>query len=165
MTTLVVIEREAVYDEVIIGSISFERDGREAYRSHTLELPWRNNERNVSCVPAGTYELLKRDFGKYYEAYKRRWNHQFSLQVDEVPDRGDILIHTGNTADHTRGCILVGDAVRKPTGGVPSIGASRNAYARLMHELTASPLPWMVYICGGDTDEDESEPIGERVGL
>ena len=33
-------------------------------------------------------------------------------EVWEVPGFIHILIHTGNTEDHTAGCLLVGDKVR-----------------------------------------------------
>lgn len=64
----------------------------------TLELPWRENKRNISCIPNGTYPLKLHTsprFGK-------------TLLVDNVPDRSEILIHSGNTIRDTEGCILVG---------------------------------------------------------
>ena len=70
----------------------------ELARFATLELPWKNNERNVSCIPAGTYPLRPRTTDKF--------GAHFAL--DSVPGRSGILIHTGNFASQIRGCILVG---------------------------------------------------------
>ena len=67
----------------------------------TLELPWRNNEDNISCVPQGRYccTLEKhRVFGD-------------TIRVHDVPDRSGILIHAGNYTKDTQGCILVGKQV------------------------------------------------------
>jgi len=64
----------------------------------TLELPWLNNSPQVSCIPAGTYVLEKRNSPKYGDHF---W-------VKNVPGRDMILIHSGNTPKDTHGCILVG---------------------------------------------------------
>ncbi len=37
---------------------------------------------------------------------------QHGVPVIHVPNRKGILIHSGNTVDHTRGCILVGTDYR-----------------------------------------------------
>ena len=65
----------------------------------TLELPWRDNERGVSCIPDGEY-LCKRDF------YHAKGYEVFELQ--NVEKRSAILIHVGNFLKDTKGCILVG---------------------------------------------------------
>lgn len=67
----------------------------------TLELPWRENQQNVSCIPTGTYIVrpyISSRFGEVFE-------------VGKVPGRYGILIHPGNTAKDSTGCILVGSRV------------------------------------------------------
>ena len=64
----------------------------------TLEDPWKNNERNVSCIPAGRYQCAPHNGSRY----KNVWI------LENVPGRSAILIHQGNTNDDTQGCILVG---------------------------------------------------------
>jgi hypothetical protein len=64
----------------------------------TLELPWKNNERKVSCIPQGTYRLLPR--------YTDHFGNHFA--VDMVAGRSGILIHRGNYPSEIQGCILVG---------------------------------------------------------
>src|ERR1700676_1908789 len=64
--------------------------------TYTIELPWKNNQARVSCIPEGRYELVK------------RWNRKFDrhLQVMDVPGREYILIHPANEALHElKGCI------------------------------------------------------------
>ena len=68
----------------------------------TLENPWQDNQRNISCIPEGVYPVrlrLPRESGT------RDYLH---LLVQEVPNRDWILFHRGNTAKDTSGCILVG---------------------------------------------------------
>lgn len=50
-------------------------------------------------IPAGIYHVSKR----FSPKFKR-----FLLWLMHVPDFDYILIHAGNTEDHTDGCILVG---------------------------------------------------------
>jgi ATP-dependent Lon protease len=64
----------------------------------TLELPYRDNQRNISCVPKGTYSVVRRNSFKYADHF----------HLTDVPDRSLILIHQGNFNTQTQGCILVG---------------------------------------------------------
>jgi 7-cyano-7-deazaguanine synthase in queuosine biosynthesis len=66
----------------------------------TIELEWKNNARRISCIPIGTYTVVKRTSNKY-------GNHFHLLNV---PGRNMILIHSGNYYSDSLGCIIVGDA-------------------------------------------------------
>jgi len=68
----------------------------------TLELPWKNNEKSVSCIPHGVYKARLR---LPRESATRNYIH---ILVKDVPDRSYILFHRGNTAKDSRGCVLVG---------------------------------------------------------
>jgi hypothetical protein len=65
---------------------------------YSLELPWRDNRRNVSCIPSGRYGLSR--------SFSSRHGSVFLLHG--VPGRSEILIHTGNYVGDTEGCILPG---------------------------------------------------------
>jgi hypothetical protein len=64
----------------------------------TIELPWKDNARNISCIPEGTYKCEV-----IYSETKGRVIH-----IKDVPNRDGILMHVGNTLAETKGCILVG---------------------------------------------------------
>ena len=68
----------------------------------TLELPYLDNQRNISCIPAGQYKVRLR---LPRESATRDYIH---LLVKDVKDRDYILFHIGNSAKDTRGCVLVG---------------------------------------------------------
>ena len=62
----------------------------------TIELPWKDNARNISCIPDGCYELEL--------WFTDRFKHH--LVVRDVPGRSGILIHPANDAlKELRGCI------------------------------------------------------------
>ena len=68
----------------------------------TLENPYINNERSISCIPEGEYKVRLRTAR---ESATREYLH---LLVKDVPNRDWILFHRGNSAKDTSGCILVG---------------------------------------------------------
>ena len=68
----------------------------------TLELPYRDNQKRISCIPAGNYKVRMR---YPRESATREYLH---LLVQDVKDRSFILFHRGNTAKDTKGCVLVG---------------------------------------------------------
>ena len=68
----------------------------------TLENPWQDNQRNISCIPEGKYPVRIR---LPRESATRDYIH---LLVEDVENRSYILFHRGNSAKDTRGCILVG---------------------------------------------------------
>ena len=87
----------------------------------TLELPWRDNKRNVSCIPLGLYRCIRRSsrhFGMVYE-------------VVDVPERDGILFHPGNLISDIRGCIAVGMSYGY-LGSVRGVLNSRLAFNKLM---------------------------------
>jgi hypothetical protein len=62
----------------------------------TIELPWLQNQHNISCIPEGRYELRKRFVQKF----------GLHLLVVDVPERSWILIHPATDAKtQLKGCI------------------------------------------------------------
>lgn len=90
----------------------------------TLERPWKENRRKISCVPAGTYECRR--------VKSPRFGNTF--QVMDVPGRSEILFHKGNLEDDTEGCILVGEAFN-PVLGRPGITQSGEGFAEFLQLL------------------------------
>jgi hypothetical protein len=80
------------FDEGTNGEILYQ----DCLMVYSIELPWKNNQARVSCIPEGRYELVK------------RWSPKFGrhLQVMNVSGREYILIHPANEALHElKGCI------------------------------------------------------------
>lgn len=101
----------------IKGKLSFRQHGSAAWPKwgcYTLERPWRDNMRRKSCIPAGRYELVQRKHGQYFKNYKRRFDHQFVVEIAGVEGRSHILIHIGNYPKNSLGCVLVGKDAPTP---------------------------------------------------
>ena len=85
-------------------------------------------------VPAGTYNIKLRKEGGFNAKYTKKYGgfHRGMLHICDVPNFEYILIHTGNTDEHTAGCLLVGDSQENNIiikDGF--IGKSGNAYKRI----------------------------------
>lgn len=96
------------------GSLSVFDEDTCVYSCKTLELPYLENHKNISCIPEGEYKC------------ERITSQKFGLcfLVNDVKDRSNILIHIGNYASEklvleraimnnlrkvdTLGCILPG---------------------------------------------------------
>ena len=85
---------------------------------NTIELPWRENEARVSCIPEGKYFIKKRYSQKF----------QWHLEIENVKNRSLILFHPANNAlQELNGCIA---PVTKLSG--PGLGLmSRKAFLSL----------------------------------
>ena len=90
--------RDTFTDVSTIGNLYL--DGE--WLCDTLENPYLNNQRNISCIPEGQYKVRLRT------ARESATKDYLHLLVQDVPDRSLILFHSGNTAKDTRGCVLVG---------------------------------------------------------
>ena len=68
--------------------------------------------RGETRVPAGIYKIELRKEGGFHERYTKKYPgiHRGMLHVTDVPNFEYILIHTGNTDEHTAGCLLVADS-------------------------------------------------------
>ena len=85
---------------------------------NTIELPWKNNERKVSCIPEGKYLLQKRYSKKF------KWH----IEIVNVSNRNSILFHPANNAiKELNGCIA---PVTKISGAGLGL-QSRKAFTKL----------------------------------
>lgn len=95
----VCLERKNTDDQQTTGKLFvYDKEGALLFSCRTMELPWKNNQRRISCIPAGVYRAIKHHSPKF--------GNSFWLQ--EVPGRSEILIHKGNYKHDTLGCILPG---------------------------------------------------------
>lgn len=72
------------------------------FHCFTLERPWKNNLKDISCIPKGQYKVswtrsLKFPLGSY--------------EVLDVSNRSGVRFHSGNFFFQVDGCILLGDGL------------------------------------------------------
>ncbi len=89
-------------------------------QAYTLERPWQGNAPFISSVPAGTYQGTL------------RYDHtdQWRIELQGVPGRDHVEIHTGNTPDDTEGCIIIGKELGPGLCTIKA-GTSQPAYSAL----------------------------------
>ena len=89
-----------------------------------------------TAIPAGTYRVLMNTVSQKFQ--DRAWAKPYGGLVPRlrnVPDFQGVLIHPGNTAADTDGCILVGDNTIKG-----QLTNSTNRFYQLMGMLLAAAL-------------------------
>ncbi len=102
--------------------------------AYTIELPWQDNKRRVSCIPEGTYVLRKR--------YSEKFKWHFVLL--DVPNRSYILLHPANNAQkELQGCIA---PVTRITGEGQGI-QSRKALQVLTDALEPHRKSGLIKLC------------------
>lgn len=72
-------------------------NGTDTFKCETLELPWKDNQSNISCIPKGTYPCTLQPF----HAEER-------YELSGTGKRFAIFIHEGNEYTDVLGCILLG---------------------------------------------------------
>lgn len=114
----------------------------DSFHCQTIELPWRDNKPNISCIPAGEYKVNIRVSPKYGQVY----------HITEVPGRSYILIHAGNYAGdrekgfktNVAGCVLLGQR-RGLLGGQWAVLNSRVAVRRFMTHMALQPFTLIIH--------------------
>jgi hypothetical protein len=88
-------------------------------------------------VPAGRYRITLRTEGGTHARYIKKYPdmHKGMLWVRDVPNFKWILIHTGNTDEHTSGCLLTGLTSDSSKG---FIGRSVDAYKAIYPRIAAA---------------------------
>lgn len=98
----IIIDRFQEEEKQTLGELRLkDKHGEVIFECYTLELPWRDNERNVSRIPKGEYLASQHVSSKFGDC----------IWIQNVPNRSEILIHKGNFHDDTLGCILVGEDI------------------------------------------------------
>lgn len=128
------IQRQIYSDQGTEGKLSIPSLGGVFF---TLELPWRSNQQNVSCVPPGQYDCRVVNSPRFKRVYL----------LLSVPNRSHVLIHSGNFAGdtskgfrtHVQGCILLGTK-RGKIYGQRAVLMSRIAIRRFMALVADDPI-------------------------
>jgi len=115
-----------VYGELVIG----------AKRFCTVERPWLANKPYVSCIPNGEYSLETRFYNKGgYE----------TIEILNVPNRTNILIHKGNVPTEVQGCIAIGMEFGY-VNGVWAVTNSGDAWEQFADLALKAPIPHKIWI-------------------
>lgn len=98
----------------------------------TIELPDAGNQPNISCIPKGTY-ICKYTFS----LTKIGW----SYEVQNVPKRSGIRLHSANYSFQLKGCIALGsNAVDINSDGALDVINSKATIAKLVTFMNKQPF-------------------------
>ena len=96
-----------------------------------------------TCIPEGTYDIKFRKEGGFHSKYSARYknSHYGMLHLQDVPNFTYILIHSGNTDEHTSGCLIVGETQQDLDLGKDGfIGHSGTAYKKMYAKVAGQLL-------------------------
>ena len=96
-----------------------------------------------TCIPEGTYDINIRKTGGFHAKYSERYKnaHYGMLHIQDVPNFTYILIHTGNTDEHTSGCLIVGETQQDLEVSKDGfIGSSTVAYKKMYAKVAGQLL-------------------------
>ncbi len=113
----VVLQRFAYLPKGTLGEIKI----RDEHVCYILERPWLHNERSVSCIPEGRYDVRPDEEGRY-TGYP---------EICDVVGRTEIIIHPANRVHELHGCLAPGTGYAFD-GVEPFVTESRKAYGRLL---------------------------------
>ncbi len=95
------------------------------WRCYTIERPDHGNQRYVSCIPEGVYELVLGRFNRGgYDAWELR----------NVPGRNLIKIHIANIMHHVSGCVGLGSGLGF-IDGFWAVTDSRHTFQEFMRKM------------------------------
>lgn len=122
-------------DKQTRGEIELYSPQKLIFQCKSLELPWKDNQRNVSRIPNGYYNGVLHNSPKFGEC----------VWIQGVPNRNEILIHKGNFAGSNNpntgqpdilGCILAGRYFVDIDGdGIQDVAKSSDAMDELVSKL------------------------------
>lgn len=96
-----------------------------------------------TCIPEGVYDIEFRKTGGFHAKYSERYKnaHYGMLHIQNVPNFTYILIHSGNTDEHTSGCLIVGETQQDLDMNESGfIGHSGTAYKKMYTKVAGQLL-------------------------
>jgi len=107
-----------------LGALVVYDELEKVFECKSLELPWKGNKTDISCIPRGMYHVNHRSSPKYGD----------HLIIEDVVYRTHILIHVANYFSDIKGCVGVGKSYADINGdGVIDITSSRNTLKELVN--------------------------------
>jgi hypothetical protein len=128
MKSDLIIQR-SYFDDCTLGRLFADN-----FQCFTLELPYLDNQTNISCIPKGAYNARKHISPSNGEC----------IEILNVMNRTHIQIHAANYTRQIKGCIAVGDSIKFLDGDkTPDV---TNSKATMVKLLKALPEEFLVYI-------------------
>lgn len=95
-----IISNKSTLGHLMVFDVNPTSGSKLIFECKSLELPPRDNMRNISAIPLGEYDMAL------------EWSDRFQeelWELKDVPDRSEIKIHPANYYNQLQGCIALGD--------------------------------------------------------
>lgn len=145
---LIVQPRVYLHDRTLSSWI----DQRGGQICKILELPWKDNQRSISCIPEDTYlvthsgPVLQDDPNTPIDESGGRIPRPYAHYIiHDVPGRSGILVHAGTDVNHSLGCQIAGKRFVDYNTDQPKLAESR---AQLLWMTTNLPKKFRLLIEG-----------------
>lgn len=134
------LERETYEEVQTFGKLRILDDNDfPFFEVNCLELPWKYNQRRMSCIPEGIYPIRRYDSPTHGDVFL----------LESVPNRDYIEIHSGNFHYDILGCILPGHEIVDIDGdGWNDVTESRWALNELLKKTPESATTIEVFSKG-----------------
>lgn len=103
------IERIFQNEKQTLGVLAAVNDNGELFSAKSLELSWKNNQANISCIPAGMYECK---YTRSNRLSQLKGTDFYTYEILNVPNRSGIRLHSANYFFHLLGCISLGSKLK-----------------------------------------------------
>lgn len=106
-------------------------------------------------IPSGEYSLSLQRFGRLHGIYQAKFSdiHKGMIKLDNVPGFEGVLLHLGNDAEDTEGCLLPGDNANNNRVSGGWIGSSAIAYRRIYPAIAYAILTEGAWLTIGTPQE------------
>lgn len=126
------IERFKTNKNATHGILKVLEGGKTVFECKTIERGWLNNQRSISCIPQGVYNVR--------QTHSPRFKTNLYL-VENVPNRASIRFHPANFSRQLNGCIALGlDFSDIDKDGVIDLTSSKNTHARFDSVMENKPF-------------------------
>ena len=142
-------------------------NGKRKFLCYTLE----DEQRDVKVygetrIPPGTYVLSLRTVGGFHTKYSAKYGnmHKGMIWVQDVPGFEYILWHTGNTDEHTAGCLILGNSqtsnlVQKDGFVGSSVDAYKSVYPYVVSAIENGQVEVTYTDYDGDVNTNDNKDI------
>lgn len=130
-----ILKRKSDDRKQTLGNFALAGFGK-SFECKTLELPWKDNQKNISCIPAGTYDCVL----GYSPSFKKNL-----YEVKNVTNRIGIKIHSVNYVSGLKGCIGVGKSYSDINNdGTLDLTSSQDTLREMMAITKGKPFKLVV---------------------